>query len=922
MDLSSKLVTSVARAAAGERQPAQPRTYYGTVASYDGKPYVRLDGSDQLTPVETTAMLKVGDRVRVTVGGHRATVDGNVSSPSAGKGDIDDAKAEIGTKITEVEILVAGKVDTEELNAANGRIDELVTENTVIKGQLTANKAEIDDLTVKNQEVTGKLTAAEGEIDDLKANSLTAEKADLKYATIEGLEATDANIHNLTGDYGEFKKLATDKFAANDASIRDLEATRLTAEQADLRYANIDFANIGKAAFENFFSKSGMIGDLVVGDGTVAGTLVGVTIKGDLIEGGTVVADKLVIKGDDGLFYKLNTDGVSTSAEQTEYNSLSGSILTAKSVTAEKVTVSDLVAFGATIGGFKITEDAIYSGVKDAVGNTTRGTYMDSLGQFAIGDQTNYLRFFLDDADKKWKLEISAAQLKLGSSSQNVEDYIKDQVDGATSGIDALQSSKVEYQAGTSGTTPPTGAWSTAIPTVAAGSYLWTRTTLTYTSGKTVISYGVSRQGADGKPGTPGSAGSAGVGVKSTAVTYQAGASQTAAPTGTWSSGVPKLTTALPYLWTRTVIAYTNGTSSTSYSVGSTVDGLSIGGRNRITQSNFPELGAWHAEGDATITLAESDAVGTYAVFRFTDVYNSSGGTDRVYHGASNAGYAIVVEKGQEYTLSFYGNATAAIKIATAVAGTYNRMEHAISVGWKRYSRTFTAEQNGSVTFTGVAGMVPTNFEITKVQLEAGNKATDWNLAPEDVQSDIDGAHDEASEANGKIDAQIPVIEEHTASIGVLEDTIASLVTDENGSSLMTQTSDGWRFDISSIQRAIDDAAADIDAADRKMDTINQLADTANRMANDVAKKTAYITMKTDSSGKPVMELGETNSPFKVRITNTSIDFLQGSQKIAYITNHQLYIESSVVTDELMIGEGTGWIWKRRDNGNLGLRYI
>ena len=57
-------------------------------------------------------------------------------------------------------------------------------------------------------------------------------------------------------------------------------------------------------------------------------------------------------------------------------------------------------------------------------------------------------------------------------------------------------------------------------------------------------------------------------------------------------------------------------------------------------------------------------------------------------------------------------------------------------------------------------------------------------------------------------------------------------------------------------------------------------------------------------------------------ISNTSIDFLEGTDKIAYISNKQLYIYSSVVTDELKIGDSTGYIWKRRANNHLGLRYV
>ena len=80
--------------------------------------------------------------------------------------------------------------------------------------------------------------------------------------------------------------------------------------------------------------------------------MVGVTIKGDLIEGNTIKADKLVVKGSDGLYYKLNVSAETVETEQTDQNSLNGSIITAKSITATKISVEDLVAFDATIGGF------------------------------------------------------------------------------------------------------------------------------------------------------------------------------------------------------------------------------------------------------------------------------------------------------------------------------------------------------------------------------------------------------------------------------------------------------------------------------------------------------------------------------------------------------------------------------------------
>lgn len=65
-----------------------------------------------------------------------------------------------------------------------------------------------------------------------------------------------------------------------------------------------------------------------------------------------------------------------------------------------------------------------------------------------------------------------------------------------------------------------------------------------------------------------GATGATGNGIKSTEVTYQIGSSGTTPPKGTWSTSVPNITDANPYLWTRTIFKYTNGGSSDpSYSV-------------------------------------------------------------------------------------------------------------------------------------------------------------------------------------------------------------------------------------------------------------------------------------------------------------------------------------------------------------------
>ena len=91
---------------------------------------------------------------------------------------------------------------------------------------------------------------------------------------------------------------------------------------------------------------------------------------------------------------------------------------------------------------------------------------------------------------------------------------------------------------------------------------------------------------------------------------------------------------------------------------------------------------------------------------------------------------------------------------------------------------------------------------------------------------------------------------------------------------------------------------------------------------DDISEKTAYIIMATDSEGNPCIELGKEGNDFKVRISNTSVDFMEGTSRIAYVSNSSLFIEKAIIKNELQIGEGSGFIWKTRSNGNMGLRWV
>lgn len=67
-----------------------------------------------------------------------------------------------------------------------------------------------------------------------------------------------------------------------------------------------------------------------------------------------------------------------------------------------------------------------------------------------------------------------------------------------------VSSTSVTYQTGTSGTTPPTGTWNPTVPNVPNGQYLWTKTVVKYSDGKSTESYSVSYKGTNGTNGKDG----------------------------------------------------------------------------------------------------------------------------------------------------------------------------------------------------------------------------------------------------------------------------------------------------------------------------------------------------------------------------------------------------------------------------------
>lgn len=283
MDLSYEVISQFAKVINNNRnnQSSEATVYGVVVEDGNGNKYVKLDGSDQMTPLSdderpsadlATTNTKAGDRVSVLIKNHTATVTGNTSSPSVRTEDFNDLSSGV-EEIKKFDIVIADKVQANE-----GYIKKLQADKAEI-GDLKATTAEIESLKANKAEISD-LKAAKAEIEDLKVKKIDAEVANIKYATVENLKATNANIDELTGKHATFESVVTDDLKAVKGNIKTLDTEKLNAKDADIKYAKIQDLNATNANIDNLVAQHADLKNAIVGaSSTETGIVINLTAE-------------------------------------------------------------------------------------------------------------------------------------------------------------------------------------------------------------------------------------------------------------------------------------------------------------------------------------------------------------------------------------------------------------------------------------------------------------------------------------------------------------------------------------------------------------------------------------------------------------------------------------------------------------------
>lgn len=406
--------------------------------------------------------------------------------------------------------------------------------------------------------------------------------------------------------------------------------------------------------------------------------------------------------------------------------------------------------------------------------------------------------------------------------------------------------------------------------------------------------------------------GTDGNGIKSTVVEYQAGASGTTAPTGSWSTSIPATTASAPYLWTKVTYTYTDGSApKVVYSVGSTPEGIVVGGRNLLKKSDIKSF-------DTSFLN-----VNGYEITQMTG------------YGAGLMFDHSLFDVGQTYVLSlkFQKLEGTLTSIAGHCAGfKTNKIlinDNIPNDNPTWWDLTHTIEDSSDIqnikvclTYNGNAGdnnlyvqpqrNVYHNSNDIKIKywdikLEIGNKATDWTPAPEDVDASIAAVNKKVNNAQLEIDTangKIATLTSETSSLGTrmttVEQTASDLTvrintTDSNVATAQS-TADTAKANAATAQSTANAAKSTADTAKSTADTAKANAATAQSTANTArneaanAEKTATNYLNFSSKGLIVGDVTASTLGNNVLIDSDSVDIRSGDTVLASFGSKDIYI--------------------------------
>ena len=247
MGLSSELASQFAKVTNDSSRNTNGTKLYGTITMLGEVPHVKLDGTEELTPISRTVEVAEGDRVEVMIANHSATVTGNLTDPSIGivrAGNLETRIEQTAKQITLTAEDLEKKLTASITETAEGIRSEVSDLDGRLSGNITTVENGIrNDMTNSLASMSDTLTGLSNDLTGL-GEDLTGleESTNSSISTINAsIESITLNVSNLDS---KITQTAAEIRSEVSAEVTDLNATIVNTETG-IRYTiSVEVANL------------------------------------------------------------------------------------------------------------------------------------------------------------------------------------------------------------------------------------------------------------------------------------------------------------------------------------------------------------------------------------------------------------------------------------------------------------------------------------------------------------------------------------------------------------------------------------------------------------------------------------------------------------------------------------------------------
>ena len=418
-----------------QKKSVQPYTTIATVNSVNnGITYVKIPGSDRITPVKNSSVsVKKGDVVNLFVSHEDTHITGNRTDVAVSQSTVKDISQAF--EATQIEMdnkldlvgnsikMVNNEIDMQdnkikmlddEIEIINSNIKTIDSDISTISSDIKTIGSSIEtlDSTVKTQgssietlESTVKAQGSSIETLDstIKTQGSSIETLDSTVKTqgssietldstvktqgssIETLDSTVKTQGSSIETLGSNIEIINSAFQIKDGTLTGISEILTNILKTD--YAEVDLLNVTNAWIVDGKIKEGAIGTTEIADASITTAKID-ELSADVIKTGTLRTERLILTTDEvdpktGEKKTALITALNAKVNAGEGNVLDGAVIADDTIEAAKVNVVDLNAFEATIGNFHIGTSSIYNG-KEALQDPTNGVYVGTDG-IALG---------------------------------------------------------------------------------------------------------------------------------------------------------------------------------------------------------------------------------------------------------------------------------------------------------------------------------------------------------------------------------------------------------------------------------------------------------------------------------------------------------------------------------------------------------